>query len=399
MIKVWVFKRAGRTNYEAQWVDPVTGLRVTRSTGTGVRSKADKFAAVLESDLNSGRYRTHKRLTWEQFRTRYENEEFPSRAKKTRDKISAMFNAVERLVNPKMLAALDASAISTFTSKLRKEVRKKGRRLTSEFTIASHLSYLRSVLRWAKDMKLIEEVPAIRLPVLGDGMKGRPVTSEEFERMLAKIADVVGENRADSWDHLLRGLWWSGLRLDEALHLHWTSDRKLAVDLSHRRPMFRVQAKGEKAKKFRILPMAPEFAEMLAAVPDEDRHGFVFNPIPRRLMGQARPGLDAVSGTISDIGQKAGVKVLERETGAVKYASAHDLRRSFGRRWAKRVKPDVLKQLMRHRSISTTLEFYVGEDAEDAADALWQAVSNISSNTAQSDRERAESGESQSLEK
>ena len=45
--------------------------------------------------------------------------------------------------------------------------------------------------------------------------------------------------------------------------------------------------------------------------------------------------------------------------------SAHDLRRSFGERWASRLMPQVLKELMRHESIETTLNFYVGTQRAD----------------------------------
>ena len=48
----------------------------------------------------------------------------------------------------------------------------------------------------------------------------------------------------------------------------------------------------------------------------------------------------------------------------VKYASAHDMRRSFGERWASRVMPQVLMELMRHESIDTTLRYYVGRNAQ-----------------------------------
>ncbi len=54
-----------------------------------------------------------------------------------------------------------------------------------------------------------------------------------------------------------------------------------------------------------------------------------------------------------------------------KFASAHDLRRSFGTRWAKRVMPAVLKRLMRHASIQTTMGYYVDLDADEVADQLW----------------------------
>ena len=62
-----------------------------------------------------------------------------------------------------------------------------------------------------------------------------------------------------------------------------------------------------------------------------------------------------------------------RRRGKPKFASAHDFRRSFGERWASRVMPVVLMELMRHESMSTTLKFYVGRNAERTADILWQA--------------------------
>jgi hypothetical protein len=45
-------------------------------------------------------------------------------------------------------------------------------------------------------------------------------------------------------------------------------------------------------------------------------------------------------------GKKAGVRVLTDRNGRVKYASAHDLRSSFGDRWARKVMPIVLKEQM-----------------------------------------------------
>jgi len=62
----------------------------------------------------------------------------------------------------------------------------------------------------------------------------------------------------------------------------------------------------------------------------------------------------------------------------VKYASAHDLRRAFGERWAARLMPAQLMELMRHESIETTLRFYVGTDAQRTADAAWAAFERAS---------------------
>ncbi len=96
---------------------------------------------------------------------------------------------------------------------------------------------------------------------------------------------------------------------------------------------------------------------------------------PRTRLGR-QPTEWWASSVISAIGKKAKVKVDSRAKGGkpiVKFASAHDLRRSFGARWSSCVMPQVLMELMRHESIDTTLKFYVGRNAETTADVLWAA--------------------------
>ncbi len=60
------------------------------------------------------------------------------------------------------------------------------------------------------------------------------------------------------------------------------------------------------------------------------------------------------------------------------FSSAYDLRRAFGFRWSRRVMPTVLRELMRHESIETTMKYYVGVNAEATADELWAAVGDNS---------------------
>jgi integrase len=74
------------------------------------------------------------------------------------------------------------------------------------------------------------------------------------------------------------------------------------------------------------------------------------------------------------IGKAAGIVVDTSDSGRIKYASAHDLRRSFGSRWAMRVMPPVLKEMMRHDDIKTTMKYYVGYNAERTAEAAYAAV-------------------------
>lgn len=383
-IRVRVFRRAGRQHFEAQWTDPVTGRKKTRTTENASRKDALKVAGKLEAELNAGTFREPVNTLWKDFRKQYEESVYPGLAKRTRDKTTATFRAVESIISPARLKSLDTAQILRFQSSLRS-------RGLAEFTVKGHLSELRKLLRWAVRVGMLDAAPHVEMPKRVCGMKGRPITGEEFDRMLAAIPKVVPAGAVASWEFLLRGLWWSGLRLGEAMTLHWTDDAALCVDLIGRRPMFRIRAQSEKGRKDRVLPMAPEFAELLARVPDRARFGFVFDPMPQREPFDARLTAGWVSRVIGEFGEKAGVKVSDRGRArrkskeppkGVKYASSHDLRRAFGFRWSMRVLPPVLMELMRHESIQTTMEFYVGRNAEVAADTIWNAVANPSANSA-----------------
>ncbi len=221
--------------------------------------------------------------------------------------------------------------------------------------------------------------------------------------MLAKVAAVVGKHAESSWKWYLEGLWLSGLRLAESLELYWDRDDRLCVDLTGEHPMLRIPAELEKGNEDRLLPMAPEFAEFLLSTPDAERNGPVFNPKPKRKKG---PRLMAhrVGELVSEIGKMANVKVFSKplvkdakENGKVKFASAHDLRRSFGERWASRVMPVVLQELMRHDSIDTTMRYYVGRNAQSTAKILWQAHMEVAGNTSSNRAAEPSSANEESL--
>lgn len=391
-IRVHVVSFKSRYLY-MRYRDPRTGRMVTRSTKCHRRKDALKAAGVWQDELRNGKFKPASKITWTEFRKRYEAEVLPGLADTTGLKIIGVFDAVDRILSPGLLSSVTSERVSFFVKTLRSEPsevtekiiiagvdgqkrvekRKKPVVITrAESTIKGILATLKAALNWAHGQDMLREVPKIDMPKRAKGgkvMKGRPITAEEFERMLAAVDGAPGIAAADvdAWKFFLRGLWWSGLRLEESLNLHWSTDTGLSVDLSGRRPMLRIPGEYEKGNQDRLLPMAPEFAEFLLAVPQADRTGLVFKlPVTRK---------DSISKLVSGVGARAGVKVnTDARTGKVKFASAHDLRRSFGERWASRIMPQVLMQLMRHESIETTLRFYVGQNAERAADVLWAAV-------------------------
>lgn len=403
----------GRKYLYMRYTDPTTGKHVARSTGQNTEKEAAKEAAKWEAELQEGRFKAPGKVTWKEFRAQYEDEVLNSLADKTASKVGTIFDALEQLAPVDKLAKLNSAHISKFQRSLR-DTRK-----LAEASIKVYLSHLQAALNWANRVELLNEVPTFDMPKRAKGgkmMKGRPITLEEFERMIAKVPEQIkcqypkpGEppekSAAARWQWFMRGLWWGGLRLGEALALWWGEHRndKLTLDLSGKFPMLRIPAELDKGNEERLLPLAPEFAEMLLAVPQAERTGPVFK------LGVRNPTIESkiihVSAAITKIGTKAGVKVnTDPRTGKVKYASAHDFRRSFGERWSARVMPAVLQQMMRHESIETTMKFYVGRNADTAAATIYAAFSqsqqgNTSGNTCQTEKKSEQPSEPQHQEK
>jgi integrase len=387
-VKVYVVEFGDRPNYQLQWRDPITQKLRTKTTPvkrTNLardRKIAERLAGELETQLASGSSALPTKFTWEQFRARYEAEVVPGLAKETANKIAVVFNYVDSIISPTRLRDLNEARISHFAA----TIRARGK---AETTIQSYLAHLKAMLRWAVSQKLLPACPAfpkIQRKKKSTGstpMKGRPVTLEEFERMLKKVPSVVGPAAAPAWAHYLRGLWVSGLRLSESLELWWDrEDRLVPAFPTKGRPMLRIPAELEKGHADRLLPMAPEFALFLLETPEAARTGAVFK-LPGLRGGKSELRSKRVGRIVSKIGAAAGVRVHvhPKDPDKVKYASAHDLRRAFGERWAARIMPAQLKELMRHESIETTLRYYVGTNAERTADACWDAFQKSVSDT------------------
>ena len=375
-VHVVVRRVRGRPNYMLRWRDPITGRRRTQTTPIACgnkrnRAEAERLAAEKQAELNSGIIGSNK-MRWDRFRELFEAQKASGSAAGTRDKNRTVFNRIEKELSPRYLRDLTEARLSHFAMVLRLD------RLSEE-TIKSYLGQLKAALNWAVEQKLLARLPTFpKVQRVKKGgakpMKGRPITTEEFERILAAVEGVVGAEHAAEWIWYLRGLWASGLRLSESLDLRWDDDGRIQPRFAEGRlPVLVIPGELEKGFRDREHPMAPEFATLLEEVPPERRRGFVF-----RLNGRGHAGTRllprAVSEIVSEIGEAAGVKVHTHPiTSEVKYASAHDLRRTFGDRWAARVMPPQLMELMRHQNIETTLRYYVGVNAQENAQRIWAA--------------------------
>lgn len=381
-VKVYVIKREDRRNYVCQWEDPITGITKMKSARTANRREADKFAGCLEASINDGRTIDPNRTTWTVLADRYEKEVLTGKAPKTMAKFKAIRGWIERVINPKLACALDASELSKLQSKMRDDG-------LAEATIKTNLSALRACLNWGKDIvKIIANVPAILMPTRTNKMKGRAITIGEFIKMLEAIPKVIDEPHVESFHFLLVGLWLSGLRLHEALRLTWTpTSDGISVELGEDgSARIRIEANADKSTEQRLLPLAVDFCQFLTAVPADQRIGNVFRPLVQGMKGNLMR-MDTCSKLITRIGEEAGILVAEyppkpgETEPRVKYASAHDLRRSFATRWAETLTEEQLQAVMRHKSIETTRNFYAKKNVSKVQEGLTVAMQENSDNS------------------
>ena len=348
-----------------QWTDPTTGKRKSQSSKCKTRREAERKASELEKKLNSLTPNGDGLTPWGDFVEFYAAEHLASLEQTSHDRAASGLNVFTELMDPAVIRSVTGAILSSYATKLRNLGR-------SEQTIATHFGIIRTALRWAIANGYSSEMPHIPKVTRARGTraKGRPLTFWEVVKLLRAVPAVVGKDAAPSWQYFIKGLFVSGMRLDEALELTWqkagTFESNIWIDTSGQFPLLGISADTEKGKQDRLLPLTPDFADFLLRTPKDGRAGYVFPLVKKRHRDDRN--MDYTSKVISAIGKEAGVVV----NSSGKFASAHDLRRSFGLRWAHRSYPAELQQLMRHEDIETTMKFYALIEATSFAERLWK---------------------------
>ena len=333
-----------------------------KSTKESRRRDAERVAAQIVAGLVGV---ASPRMTWQAFRKSYERDHLstlkrPGCFKSAAAKMEAMIKVV-------YLDELDAARMKQW----RQKMLAAGMPST---TVSSYLKHVRASLGWAEENGYIKVAPRVRTGSTAK-MKGRAITAEEFERMLANVPKVkrIGKARAGQWRRLLQGLWLTGLRLQEAIDMDWSDQQSIRpIRLDSSRPLLCFPMSEQKNGKDQLIPLTPDAVEFLRKTPKAKRVGRVFP-----LMGSkdAITTSDCASGYISEIGEKAGVLTgHSKKSGDPKCATAHDLRRSFATRLARKVPSDILQALMRHADIKTTRTHYAEIEADALADQLAAAL-------------------------
>ena len=77
-------------------------------------------------------------------------------------------------------------------------------------SVNSMLGTVMAFARYCYDHQWIDRVPPLRKLDVDEVMRGRPITGEEFDRMLGAVPKIVGDGPAEHWRFALKILWESG---------------------------------------------------------------------------------------------------------------------------------------------------------------------------------------------
>ena len=388
--KVRLARPAGRP-FQLRYTCPEVKREIRITIGTRDEAEALEHKSKLEAKLLLGidakpkrRVAGSKHMSWEDFRQRYFDLQLSTLRESSRYDSEVRLDVVERILKPRTLGDVaDRDALHDLQNRLlageeesRSRKNKTGRP-RSPHTVRTYMAVLMAALHWAEYMGWLPAVPKIRKVKVSKlrHMKGRPITSEEFERMLAVTPKIVGGVAADSWGYLLRGLWESGLRIGELLDMSWD-------DATCIMPVWRpgalavldIPADKQKNDTEEAIPLLPGFESALLEIPTADRSGHVFNPMSLQIqhdrpVRHGRPTSRWVADVVRRIGCKAGVVVQPARGGKPpKTASAHDLRRSCAERLIDAGVPErEVSRVLRHQKTDTTRRYYAPGNVQKSA--------------------------------
>lgn len=391
--KVRIARPAGRS-YQLRYRCPQTKKEVRISIGSRDEAEARRQKRELEARLLLGLATSTPKakligpeMPWNDFREEYRTLHLVTLGEKSAIDAESRLDIAERIIRPKRLGDLASTdTLHRLQARLlagagggegSKEVRPR-----SPFTVKTYMAAVLAALNWAHFQGWLETAPKIRRVKVAKfrSMKGRPLTKAEFDQLLGAVEAIVGAEAAPSWKYLLRGLWESGLRLNELMHVSWDNPLVIMpVWREGRRPVLHIPHAMQKNATEESIPLLPWFEQLLLETPESERTEWIFKPMSLQLKrgrepSEERPEAEWVGKIISRIGEKAKVVVRPEDPKAkrlAKHASAHDLRRSCGERLLDAgVPPTIICRVLRHASWETTRRHYAPGDIQKEAEAL-----------------------------
>ncbi|CAN5360154.1 hypothetical protein BH11PLA2_BH11PLA2_38470 [soil metagenome] len=392
--KVRIARPSGRP-YQLRYYCPKQKREIRVSLASRDEREATQRKKELEAELLlgiesklAGSLILGPEMPWEDFREQFRVLHLASVRNSTSQHAESCLDITERILKPKTLGDVaDGGALHQLQAKLLAGSCSRRRKPRSSHTVRGYMSSILAALNWAHLQGWLPVEPKVRrikTPRM-KVMKGRPITAEEFQKMVEATPGVVGEVAAASWVHVLRGLWESSLRLDELMHVSWDKPGTIRpVWKPGQLPVLEIPSSMQKNNTEERIPLLPWFETLLNETEPEKRRGWVFKPISLQIklgrdVRHQRPETGWVGKIIQRIGRAADIVVVPADdhTGhPTKYATAHDMRRSCGERLRDAgIPPLVICSVMRHSSWETTRRHYAPGNIQRDAEVLKKLLS------------------------
>lgn len=321
-VSVYLLRPNDSPYFYAQWVVPGTTQRKTRSLKTTDPKQAERKRSALEYELSHGAPCELAKITWPAFIDRFIHERLGDGCAIGQVNARRDLERFGKAEKPSGPAKVTTDMISRHCARLRQEG-------LAPATIQTHMTHLRTAMRWAVRLGMAERCPhfeAVKVPK----KRLKPhLTPARFPELL----DLCPK---PEWKLFATIAWYTGMRLGELYLLRWEEGDGPWLDLERKRVVF--PAAYCKSRRDDWLPLHPDLLAIL--LKQEGRQGRVFD---------LATNASEMSAKFCAIGRPIQIRT-------------HDLRRSFGTRYAPHVPAHILQRLMRHANIKTTLEYYADLD-------------------------------------
>ena len=293
--KAWIFqfarhveKYGKKASWYVGWIDP-RGKRHAQSCGPEERGRtvANRKADKLHSELVTGTYESHDKMTWDEFIKLYESRVIEnavrSQSADTARRCLAIFTDT---MKPNRVRMIDSEAVEEFVMRRRKQTGRGGEPI-SLATINRDLRYLRQAMRRAKKWGIIDDVPEFEFQKPLERMPTF-VPPDHFVAIYAacEIAkrpkQVPNVTPADWWRALIVLAYMTGWRIGQILSLKWAD-----VELDAGTALSR--ADDNKGKRDVLLPLHPVVVEHLKRIQTFGQtHVFAWDANRRAPVGAIR---------------------------------------------------------------------------------------------------------------
>jgi len=309
-------KPSDKHGYVLKFYCPIRGQRIRKRCGTRDRREARQLLRECRERLLNGCYiesggaitaseevaSRSKRvpmdvaggdgLTWAECSEQYRNRMKPRMRRSSHTHMTYRLGVAERIfkrrseaqgnaTEPLLADCTTLASLEYLQDALLEGI--EGRRgARSPNSVNSIMAVVMVFVRYSRDHEWIDRVPPLRKIEVDEVMKGRPISGEEFDRMIAATPAVVGKAASASWTFTLKVLWESAFRIQDVMRFSWDDAEQIHPvwpRLRSQHPTIAVPS-SQKNRKNEEIPMLPGLAELLRSVPKNQRTGWVVDPQP-----------------------------------------------------------------------------------------------------------------------